>query len=106
MSDQAQELVSAALVQCQGEVKAAEFDATNPFFKSKYATLGAVIEASREALYKNGLAILQKPCIVGRTVSVQTSIIHKSGQTLDGGTMSLELEESDRNSDAQLAGSI
>lgn len=103
---ESQALVSGALVECQGQLKAAEFDATNPFFKSKYATLGSVIAASREALSKNGLAILQKPTIQGDQVSVQTTIIHKSGQTLDGGTMSLPLEGNDRNSDAQIAGSI
>jgi hypothetical protein len=98
--------VSAALVACQGALKPAEFDASNPFFKSRYASLGAVIAASREALAKHGLAILQRPTIVGDLVSVQTTIIHSSGQTLDGGTMSLTLEGSDRNSDAQIAGSI
>ena len=98
--------VSAALVACQGELKPAEFDASNPFFKSRYASLGAVIAASREALAKHGLAILQRPTIVGDLVSVQTTIIHSSGQTLDGGVMSLNLEGSDRNSDAQIAGSI
>lgn len=100
------DLVSAALVECQGELKAAEFDATNPFFKSKYATLGSVIAASRQALAKAGLAILQIPTISEHLVSVHTKIIHKSGQFLDCGTMTLSLGESDRNSDAQLAGSI
>lgn len=100
------DLVSAALVECQGELKAAEFDATNPFFKSKYATLGSVIAASRQALSKAGLAILQIPTINEHLVSVHTKIVHKSGQILDCGTMTLSLGESDRNSDAQLAGSI
>lgn len=100
------ELVCAALVQCQGEVKSAEFDAVNPFFKSKYATLGSVIEASREALLKNGLAIFQVPIISENTVTLKTTIVHKSGQVLDAGAMSLGLGESDRNSDAQLAGSL
>lgn len=109
MSEQnplAVDLVSAALVKCQGSVKAAEFDATNPFFKSRYATLGSVIEASREALVQSGLAVLQVPTIDGGLVSVHTRIVHSSGQSLDCGSMSLSLGESDRNSDAQLAGSI
>ena len=100
------DLVSAALVECQGELKAAEFDATNPFFKSKYATLGSVIAASRQALSKTGLAILQIPTISEHLVSVHTRIVHKSGQSLDCGTMTLPLGESERNSDAQLAGSL
>lgn len=100
------DLVSAALVECQGKLKSANMDATNPFFKSKYATLGAVIEASREALYAAGLAIQQTPRIRGDMVSVETTIRHKSGQSLDGGTMELPIGENERNSDAQLAGSI
>ena len=98
--------VSAALVTCQSELKAAEFDATNPFFKSKYATLGSVIAASRQALAKSGLAILQIPTISEHLVSIHTKIVHKSGQCLDCGVMTLALGESDRNSDAQLAGSL
>lgn len=99
-------LVSEALVKCQGAIKAAEFDATNPFFKSKYATLGSVIAASREALFKAGLAVLQVPTIEGDKVSVHTRLVHCSGQSLDCGVMSLPLEGNDRNSDAQVAGSI
>jgi len=106
MSETTQGLVSAALVAAQGSVKAAEFDATNPFFKSRYATLGAVIEASREALFHNGLAILQTPTVADHLVSLKTEIVHKSGQTIDCGTMSLPISESERNSDAQLAGAI
>lgn len=99
-------LVSAALVECQGHLKSASMDATNPFFKSRYATLGAVIEASRDALFNSGLSIQQIPTITGALVSVKTIIRHKSGEWLDGGVMSLEIGENDRNSDAQLAGSI
>lgn len=106
MNDQPVDLVSAALVKCQGSLKTAEFDATNPFFKSKYATLGSVIAASREPLFKAELAILQVPTIQGDQVSVHTRIVHSSGQVLDGGTMTLPLEGNDRNSDAQIAGSI
>lgn len=106
MSDSPIDLVSAALVECQGKLKSASMDATNPFFKSRYATLGAVIEASREALASCGLAILQKPIIKGSEVSVSTDIVHKSGQWLHCETMTLSFNESERNSDAQLAGSI
>lgn len=100
------DLVSAALVECQGKLKAANMDATNPFFKSRYATLGAIIEASREPLHSSGLAILQVPTIQEGLVSIRTTIIHKSGQSLECGTMSLPIGENERNSDAQLAGSI
>ncbi len=39
----------------------AVFDATNPFLKSKYASLGAVIHASRPILAKHGLSLIQFP---------------------------------------------
>ncbi len=107
MNEQPQvDLVSAALVECQGKLKSAHMDATNPFFKSKYATLGAIIEASREPLYAAGLAVQQNVNLSEGLVSVHTVIRHKSGQCLDGGTMALPIGENDRNSDAQLAGSI
>ena len=39
----------------------AVFDATNPFLKSKYASLGAVIQASRPILAKHKLSLVQFP---------------------------------------------
>ena len=106
LDDRKIDLVSAALVECQGHLKAAEMDAVNPFFKSRYATLGSVIEASREALYGAGLYLQQTLSLCDGIVSVHTLIRHKSGQFIDGGTMSLPIGENERNSDAQLAGSI
>ena len=106
LDDRKIDLVSAALVECQGKLKAAEMDAVNPFFKSRYATLGSVIESSREALYTAGLCLQQTLSLCDGVVSVHTLIRHKSGQFIDGGTMSLPIGENERNSDAQLAGSI
>ena len=99
-------LVSAALVECQAKLKAAGMDATNPFFKSRYATLGAVIEASRQALAESGLCVHQTVSIIEGLVTVHTTIRHKSGQFLDGGSMALPIGDSERNSQAQLAGAI
>ena len=48
-----------ALVRFQGDMKTIGFDASNPFFKSKYATLANLVEMSRGLLSKNGLAISQ-----------------------------------------------
>jgi hypothetical protein len=53
-------------------------DATNPFFKSKYAALEATITAAKPHLKKHGLAVIQFP--VGR--GLKTVILHKSGQWL------------------------
>ena len=40
--------LAAALAQVQGELRPAEENATNPFFKSKYADIASIISAARE----------------------------------------------------------
>lgn len=53
--------LAAALARAQAEMPVAVFDATNPFLKSKYASLGAVIQASRPILAKHKLSLVQFP---------------------------------------------
>lgn len=101
----ATDLVSAALVKVQGELEGVPFDSTNPFFKSRYASLGSVIGTSRPILAKHGLAILQVPTITDDLVSLRTTLVHSSGQTLDGGTMEMVIG-TEGKSQVQIAGSI
>src|SRR5512136_2727981 len=53
--------LATALARAQSEMPVAVFDATNPFLKSKYASLGAVIQASRPILAKHKLSLVQFP---------------------------------------------
>ena len=53
--------LATALALAQAEMPVAVFDATNPFLKSKYASLGAVIQASRPILAKHKLSLVQFP---------------------------------------------
>jgi hypothetical protein len=92
-----------ALVAAQAEIGAAKFDATNPYFKSRYATLGAVIDASRPALTKHGLAVTQPAWIESGTVTVETILVHSSGEWL-GSAMALPLGTGKENSIEQIAG--
>lgn len=79
-SEQLNEL-SAALAKAQGEMSGAKKDAANPFFKSKYADLASVWEACREALSKNGLAVVQTAAAdEAATVHITTMLVHASGQ--------------------------
>ena len=48
-----------ALIKAQSQLKNAIKSAENPHFKSKYADLGAVWDAAKEALSTNNLAALQ-----------------------------------------------
>lgn len=73
--------LAAALAKAQGEMNHAGKSADNPYFKSKYADLPAVIDASRPALAKNGLSVVQMTDIdeLGNMVLV-TQLSHSSGQ--------------------------
>ena len=78
--------LAVALVNLQGELKPAIFNAKNPFLKNKYADLSAVVEASRPLLQKYGLAITQFPTDSSdwgaskSFVGVTTLLIHESGE--------------------------
>lgn len=98
--------VAAALVACQGELEAAAFDMQNPFLKNRYASLGAVISQSRPVLAKHGLAVFQIPTTQENHVSLTTTILHKSGQSLDGGTLTLPIGDEKGKSLAQIVGSL
>ena len=70
-----------ALSAAQGEIKGALKDSLNPHFKSKYADLGSVIEAAREPLAKNGLAVIQVMSVTGTgVVLLETVLAHESGE--------------------------
>jgi hypothetical protein len=74
-----------ALVKAQMQIKGAVKDSTNPAYRSKYADLGSVMDAVREALHKNDLAVIQLSRIheSGAPVLV-TRIIHTSGEHIEG----------------------
>lgn len=70
--------IAKALVGFQADMENVTKDATNPFFKSKYATLEAILTAAKPHLKKHGLAIVQLPNADGLT----TIILHESGEQL------------------------
>lgn len=74
-----------ALALAQNEMEAASTDATNPFFKSKYAKLEHVVKASRPFLSKNGLSVSQRPFVLenGQRVLL-TRLCHSSGEWMEG----------------------
>jgi len=76
-----------ALVAAQGTIKAVPKDGKNPAFRSKYATLDAIMEAVRPALAAQGLTVVQgvihpETSAEGRLVgiTVETRVIHSSGE--------------------------
>lgn len=71
-----------ALANARGAFKPILKGSNNPFFKSKYADLAAVIDATKEGLSMNGLAVLQPPAFDrgSGTVEVLTLLAHSSGE--------------------------
>lgn len=72
-----------ALVRAQRDFKPAIKDSSNPFFKSKYADLGAVWDACRDPLHANGLAVIQFPGFTDSGAALLTTmLVHESGEWL------------------------
>jgi ERF superfamily len=103
-SDSISEL-STALVAAQSKLAGVQMNATNPFFKSKYADLGAIIEAARVPLSDNGLAVSQLTGSDNGSISLTTILMHKSGQWLES-TISMPIGDEKGRSLAQSAGAI
>lgn len=58
-------------------------ESTNPYYNSKYADLAAVIEATKDALADNELAVTQLPTFEDGKAVVRTLLIHSSGEWLE-----------------------
>lgn len=72
-----------ALSKFQSQVSPVKKDASNPFYKSKYATLGGILEAIKQPLAHNGLSISQFPSSdQAELVSLKTVLMHTSGEYL------------------------
>ncbi len=79
--------ISAALAAAQGEMTAAKRSTDNPFFKSRYADLAAVMEAARQPLAAHGLAVVQTADCDGELAVVATRLTHASGEYFESRTV-------------------
>lgn len=74
-------LLAKALVKAQGQIEGAKKDKKANY--GKYADLASVWEACKDALSKNGLAVIQLPCVAPEgCVGITTVILHESGQSM------------------------
>ncbi|QSN19640.1 ERF family protein [Mycobacteroides abscessus subsp. abscessus] len=75
-----------ALVAAQSEFGVIAKDTANPFFKSKYADLPAVMREAQPVLAKHGLAVSQLPSFFNADGKIydtlKTVVIHESGQEI------------------------
>jgi hypothetical protein len=86
--------LSMALLKAQKNIGAATKGAANPFFKSKYADLGSVMEACKEALNNEGITVLQPVQSSETGDYVETLLLHESGEFMSS-SMKLLLSKQD-----------
>ena len=83
--------IAPAFLKAQKEIGAAVKGSSNPFFHSKYADLGAVMEACKEQLNSNGIMVLQP--VTGDVV--ETVLVHESGEWMSSETKIVSKSEND-----------
>lgn len=81
--------ITTAFLKAQREIVSVIKDSDNPYFKSKYADLSAVIDACKDQLNKQGIAILQP--IDGMTV--ETILVHMTGEWFSSSTPIISKDE-------------
>ena len=79
-----------ALLAAQKKMGVALKDSKNPFFKSKYADLNAIIDASIPTLNEEGISVLQTMASgeksLGTEPTLQTVLLHESGEFIGSST--------------------
>lgn len=87
--------IAAAIVKAQKAFGPALKDKTNPAFRSKYADLGACIDAVQDALNSNGIALLQQTREDASGVTVETVLLHESGESWASGPLHVPAAKQD-----------
>ena len=87
--------ISAALVKAQRSFGPALKDRTNPAFKSKYADLGACLDAVMDALNSAGIAMIQRQHPHEGGVCIETLFVHESGEQLSAGQLTVPAAKQD-----------
>ena len=75
--------ISAALAKALPQVQNATKDATNPHFRSDYASLQAVLATTKPVLAEHGLVVIQGPGWDGEHCTLTTRILHESGEWIE-----------------------
>lgn len=83
-----------ALVKAQSEIGNVKKDAENPYFKSGYATLEAVIETVKKPLNDNGIYFQQVAHDKEGGIGVET-LLHGHGSSISSGTVFIPATKND-----------
>ena len=92
--------LAGALAKAQGKIKKALKNSENPFLNSDYADLGSVLDACKEALSENELAVFQTTVErVPPFVCIETLLAHSSGEWIKS---SLTMQSIQRKKDGTI----
>ena len=72
--------IATAISSAQAQINPAAYDAANPHFRSRYASLARCMQSCRAALSQNKIAVVQGTTCSDKYVTVTTMLIHSSGQ--------------------------
>jgi hypothetical protein len=78
--------ISTALSAAQGSMMGAVKASKNPFFKSSYSDLSAVIQAVSRPFFENDLSFTQGAEYQDGMLAITTRIMHKSGEWIEATT--------------------
>ena len=87
--------IAAALVKAQRAFGPALKDKTNPAFRSKYADLGACLDAVMDSLNAAGIALIQRQHPHEGGVCIETVFLHESGEQLSAGMLTVPAAKQD-----------
>jgi len=102
MSEQLDQLAT-ALSAFQGEVTDARKDVSG--YNYKYADLSQVLDIARPLMAKHGLSLAQFPGSAGDKVTIESYLLHKSGQFISG-TIEMPVTLNKGMTHAQCVGSV
>src|SRR5690606_5046548 len=86
--------LAAALAKAQGELENASKSTNNPHFKTKFADLAEILNTVRPVFAAHGLSVSQCPSFEAGIVSVETVLMHSSGQWMSS-TISAPVSKQD-----------
>lgn len=87
--------IAAAFIKAKRAFGPALKDKNNPAFRSKYADLGACIDAVEDALLANGIAFIQETFEDATGVTVETVFLHESGESIRCGRLHVPASKQD-----------
>lgn len=87
--------IATAFVKAKKAFSPALKDSTNPHFKSKYADLATCLEAVNDALLDNGIALYQETHEDASGVTVETVLLHETGESIRSGKLHVPAAKQD-----------